>query len=84
MTLELETTHDIHEEVFFMFNEKICSGKISKIDVNQSHTLENPFKESSNVRYEYSEKYKVYGYYKIFKISELFKTKSELITFLEQ
>ena len=83
MTLELETTHDIHELVYLMFNGKIQSGKISQIQVNQSHTLENPFKESSNVRYEYSEKYKVYGYLQTFKISELFKTKSELIDSLE-
>lgn len=80
MIFEIETTHDMHEEVYFFINGKIEKSNIEQILVNQSHILENPFKKDSNVRYDYSVKYKVSGYLLPFADDKLFKTKHELIT----
>ena len=79
MYLEIETTHDILEEVYFMFNGKIKCAKISKVSVEQEHVLQNPYKDLDDVKYTSREKYEVSGYGYTFGSRQLFKTKSELI-----
>jgi len=79
MEIETVTLHDMHENVFFMINNKIEQSKISRVEVVVKHILENPFKVTSNVRIEITERYEVLGVLGSYRKEELFKTKSELL-----
>lgn len=75
----MKTTHEICENVYFMFNNKICKSIVTVINIEYSLKLHNPYIKDSDVGEEKKERYEVKGYLSFFKHEELFKTKNELI-----
>ena len=79
MKIEINTTHDIAEEVYFMFNNTIKKGLISEIEIEQTLSLHNPYTRDSDVGEVTKVRYTIKGLGHKFGTNDIFKNQDELI-----